>query len=112
MVTTLIIDMKEQLEEILADFRKSLQADGGDIELLDVAEGIVKVRISRTTVPATFSSFLRKYKTREGVSCGRCQIPTKTIVSALEGALKEKMPQITKVEVVRDRDMPGMSRSH
>jgi len=99
----------ESVEEIIADFRKSLQADGGDIELLDVADGIVKVRISGTTVPATFSYFLRKYRTREGVSCGRCQIPTKTIVSALEGALKEKIPQITKVEAVRDRDMTGMS---
>ena len=102
----------ESVEEIIADFRKSLQADGGDIELLDVADGIVKVRISRTTVPATFSYFLRKYRTREGVSCGRCQIPTKTIVSALEGALKEKIPQIKKVEAVRDRDMTGLSCSH
>jgi len=96
------MDLKESVEEILADFRKSLQADGGDIELLGVADGIVKVRISRTTVPVTFSSFLRKYKTREGVSCGRCQIPTKTIVLALETALKEKIPQITKVEAINE----------
>jgi Fe-S cluster biogenesis protein NfuA len=101
----------ESVEEIIADFRKSLQADGGDIELLEVADGIVKVRISKTTVPATFSSFLRTYKTREGVSCGRCQISTKTIVSALERALKEKIPQITAVVAVRDRNMTGLSCS-
>ena len=95
------MDLKESVEEILADFQKSLQADGGDIELLEVTDGIVKVSISRTTVPVTFSSLLRKYRTREGVSCGRCQIPTKTIVAALEAALKEKLPQITKVESVR-----------
>jgi Fe-S cluster biogenesis protein NfuA len=97
----IIMDLIGQVEEILADFKKSLQADGGDIELLAVIDGIVKVSISRTTVPVTFSSFLRKYRTREGVSCGRCQIPTKTIVAALEAALKEKIPQIIKVESVR-----------
>ncbi len=67
------------MNEILSDFRKSLQADGGDIELVNAANGIVKVRITRTSVPATFSTFLRKYKTRKGVSCGRCQIPASTI---------------------------------
>jgi Fe-S cluster biogenesis protein NfuA len=95
------MDLIGQVEEIIEDFKKSLQADGGDIELLGVTDGIVKVSISRTTVPVTFSSFLRKYRTREGVSCGRCQIPTKTIVAALEAALKEKIPQIIKVESVR-----------
>jgi Fe-S cluster biogenesis protein NfuA len=95
------MDFIESLEEILADFQKSLRADGGDIELLGVTDGIVKVRISRTTIPVTFSSLLRKYRTREGVSCGRCQIPTKTIVAALEKALKEKIPQIIGVESVR-----------
>jgi len=95
------MELIEQLEEILADFKTSLQTDGGDIELLGVTDGIVKVNITRTTVPVTFSSFLRKYRTREGVSCGRCQIPTKTIVAVMEAALKEKIPQIIKVEAVR-----------
>ena len=91
------MDLIGQVEEILADFKKSLRADGGDIELLGVKDGVVKVCISRTTVPVTFSSFLRKYRTREGISCGRCQIPTKTIVVALEAALKEKIPHIVKL---------------
>jgi Fe-S cluster biogenesis protein NfuA len=62
------MDLMGQVEEILADFKKSLQADGGDIELLCVTDGIVKVSITRT------------------------------IVAALEVALKEKIPQIIKVE--------------
>jgi Fe-S cluster biogenesis protein NfuA len=95
------MDPVESVEEILAEFQKSLQADGGDIELLGVTDGIVKVRITRPTVPVTFSSFLRTFKTREGVSCGRCQIPTKTIVVTLEAVLKERIPHIVRVESVR-----------
>lgn len=82
--------MEISIEQIILEFQKSLQADGGDIELMDVRDGIVKVRITRTSVPVTFSTFLRKYKTREGVSCGRCRIPTGTIVAVLGATLKEK----------------------
>lgn len=95
------MELNDSIEEILNDFRKSLRSDGGDIELVDVASGIVKVRITRTTVPVTFSRFLREYKTREGITCGRCRIPTGTIVAALEMILKEKIPGITKVLAVR-----------
>lgn len=92
---------KASIEEVIADFRKSIRADGGDIELVDVSDGIVKVRIIRTSVPVTFSTFLRKYRTREGISCGRCQIPTKTIVSVLETTLKASVPGITKLELIK-----------
>ncbi|RPI31667.1 MAG: NifU family protein, partial [Actinomycetota bacterium] len=37
--------MKEQVEKALADIRPALQADGGDIELIDVVDGIVQVRL-------------------------------------------------------------------
>jgi len=93
--------MEKSIEQIILDFRTSLQADGGDIELVDFRDGIVKVRITRTSVPVTFSNFLRKYKTREGVSCGRCRIPTSTIVAVLKATLKEKISGIEKVEVVK-----------
>ena len=93
--------MEKSIEKIILDFRTSLQADGGDIELVDFRDGIVKVRITRTSVPVTFSNFLRKYKTREGVSCGRCRIPTSTIVAVLKATLKEKISGIEKVEVVK-----------
>jgi Fe-S cluster biogenesis protein NfuA len=95
------MESAETMNEIMSDFGKSLQADGGDIELVNVANGIVKVRIKRTSVPVTFSKFLRKYKTRKGVGCGRCQIPASTIAAALESTLKDKIPGIMKVEVVK-----------
>ncbi|MDF1558258.1 MAG: NifU family protein [ANME-2 cluster archaeon] len=85
----------------MAQFQKSLQADGGDIELVDTSNGIVKVRITRTSVPVTFSTFLRDYNTREGITCGSCRVPTGTIIGALELALKESVPGVIKVEVVK-----------
>lgn len=95
------MEVDKSLNEIIASFRSSLKEDGGDIELVGFNNGIVKVRITRTTVPVTFSKFLRDHKTREGISCGRCQIPASTIVAALEFELKQKFPVITKVEVVK-----------
>jgi Fe-S cluster biogenesis protein NfuA len=93
--------MKESIEGILSGFRTSLKEDGGDIALVEVVDGIVRVRITRTTVPVTFSKFLREHRTREGIGCGRCRIPTSTIVKVLEAELKEKVPGISKVEVVK-----------
>jgi len=91
----------ESINEIMAGFRRSLREDGGDIELIGTQDGVVRVRITGTTVPVTFSTFLREYKTRQGISCGRCCIPPSTIVAVLEKKLKEKVSKIRKVEVVK-----------
>ncbi len=93
--------MEESIKGILADFRKILREDGGDIELVEAAFGVVKVRLTRTSVPATFSTFLREHKTREGIGCGRCRIPPGTIIKVLEAELKAKVPGIMKVEMVK-----------
>ena len=37
--------MKEQVKEVLDKIRPSLQADGGDVELVDVIDGVVTVRL-------------------------------------------------------------------
>ncbi|MDY0232069.1 MAG: NifU family protein, partial [Candidatus Saccharicenans sp.] len=37
--------MKEKVEEVLNQIRPSLQADGGDVELVDVVDGVVSVRL-------------------------------------------------------------------
>jgi Fe-S cluster biogenesis protein NfuA len=37
--------MKEKIEEALQTIRPALQADGGDVELVEVVDGIVKVRL-------------------------------------------------------------------
>lgn len=38
-------ELKKQVEKALGDIRPALQADGGDIELIDVVDGTVKVRL-------------------------------------------------------------------
>ena len=38
-------ELKEQVEQALGDIRPALQADGGDIELVDVQDGVVQVRL-------------------------------------------------------------------
>jgi len=38
--------MKEQVQSALDDIRPSLQADGGDVELVDVVDGVVTVRLT------------------------------------------------------------------
>ncbi len=38
--------MKEQVQEVLNIIRPSLQADGGDVELVDVKDGVVSVRLT------------------------------------------------------------------
>jgi Fe-S cluster biogenesis protein NfuA len=37
--------MQEQVKEVLDKIRPSLQADGGDVELVDIVDGVVKVRL-------------------------------------------------------------------
>jgi Fe-S cluster biogenesis protein NfuA len=37
--------MKEKVEEALKLIRPVLQADGGDVELVDIIDGVVKVRL-------------------------------------------------------------------
>ena len=93
--------MDDAINEILAGFRRSLREDGGDIELIGTEDGVVRVRITGTTVPATFSTFLREYKTRQAINSGKCCIPPSTIVAVLQTKLKEKIPRIRKVEVVK-----------
>jgi Fe-S cluster biogenesis protein NfuA len=93
--------LDEAVKEVMAEFQKHLQADGGDIELVEIVDGVAKVKITRTTTPATFSTFLRDYKTRDGITCGSCRIPTSTIIAVLEAKLKEKIPSLTKVEIIK-----------
>lgn len=38
--------MREKVEKVLAKIRPSLQADGGDVELVDVKDGVVKVKLT------------------------------------------------------------------
>lgn len=70
--------MKEQVQEVLNLVRPALQADGGDVELVDVTdEGVVSVRLTG--------------------ACGSCPMSTMTLKMGIEKTLKEKLPQVTEV---------------
>lgn len=62
----------EEVEQVLEKVRPFLQRDGGDIELIDVEDGIVKVRLTG--------------------ACGTCMASTMTLKMGVERALLEEMP--------------------
>lgn len=73
--------MKEQVEKVLDEVRPSLQADGGNVELVDVSEdGIVKVKLTG--------------------ACGTCPMSTLTLKMAIEKTLKDRIPSVKAVEQV------------
>lgn len=72
--------MKEKVTEALNKIRPSLQADGGDVELVDYADGIVKVRLKG--------------------ACSGCPMSTMTIKNGIERYLKQEIPEVKAVEPV------------
>lgn len=73
--------MKDKVEKVLVEIRPGLQADGGDVELVDITEdGIVKVKLTG--------------------ACAGCPMSTLTLKMAIEKKLKEKIPEVKAVEQV------------
>jgi len=70
----------EQVQEVLDKLRPFLLRDGGDCELVDVEEGIVKLRLLG--------------------ACGSCPSSTITLKAGIERALLEEVPGIVEVEQV------------
>lgn len=72
--------MKEKVEEILDKIRPSLHADGGDVELVDVVDNVVKVRLTG--------------------ACGGCPMSKMTLKMGIERILKKDLPGIKEVIAV------------
>ncbi|MBE3569611.1 MAG: NifU family protein [Bacillales bacterium] len=72
--------MKEQVQEVLDKLRPFLLRDGGDCQLMDVEDGIVKLRLLG--------------------ACGSCPSSTITLKAGIERALLEEVPGIVEVEQV------------
>ncbi len=70
--------MKEKVEAALEKIRPMLQADGGDVELIDVKDGIVTVRLQG--------------------ACAGCPMSQMTLRNGIERVLKEAIPEIKSVE--------------
>ncbi|MCL5264239.1 MAG: NifU family protein [Chloroflexi bacterium] len=74
--------MREKVEAALNEVRPALQADGGDIELIDVDEaaGIVKVRLVG--------------------ACAGCPMSAMTLRNGVEQILKRMVPEVQRLEAV------------
>ncbi|MHB0913660.1 MAG: NifU family protein [Armatimonadota bacterium] len=79
--------MRERVEEALQEIRPALQADGGDIELVEVDEqtGVVRVKLVG--------------------ACAGCPMSQMTLQMGVERTLKARVPEVTKVE---NLNTPGM----
>jgi Fe-S cluster biogenesis protein NfuA len=69
--------MREKVVEVLNQIRPALLADGGDVELLDVSEGVVTLRLTG--------------------ACGGCPMATVTLKQGIEQVLKEQVPEVKEV---------------
>ena len=72
--------MWSKVESVLDDLRPLLQSDGGDVELVDVLDGVVSLRLMG--------------------ACGTCPSSTIPLKNAIERSLREEIPEIERVEQV------------
>ncbi|MCX5653461.1 MAG: NifU family protein [Planctomycetota bacterium] len=72
--------MKEEVEAVINEIRPLLQGDGGDIELVGIEGGVVKVRLRG--------------------ACAGCPGAQMTLKMAVERRMKARIPEIERVESV------------
>jgi Fe-S cluster biogenesis protein NfuA len=69
--------MNENVEKVLDQIRPSLEADGGNVELVGVKDGVVSLRLTG--------------------ACGCCPMSTMTLKNGIERILKSKLPEVKEV---------------
>ena len=69
--------MKEKVEAALAEIRPALQADGGDVELVEVNDGTVKLKLTG--------------------HCAGCPMASMTLKMGVERVVKERVPEVKEV---------------
>ncbi len=72
--------MKDKVQASIDKIRPMLQADGGDVELIDVVDGIVKVRLQG--------------------ACAGCPMSQMTLKNGIEQQIKADVPEVKSVENV------------
>ncbi len=73
-------EMQEDVETVLETIRPSLMADGGNVELVDIDDGVVKLRLIG--------------------SCSSCSSSTMTLKMGIERALKKAIPMVRCIESI------------
>ena len=72
---------KEKVQEVIDKIRSGLQADGGDVEIVEITDdGVVKVKLLG--------------------ACQGCPMSTMTLKNGIEKTLKKEIPEVKKVESV------------
>ena len=69
--------MKEKVRNVINKIRPMLQADGGDVELVDCVEGVVTVRLKG--------------------ACAGCPMSQMTLRNGIERTLKKEVPEVKSV---------------
>lgn len=84
--------MNADVEEVIADVRPGIQADGGDVELVDVDEdeGVVTVRLTG--------------------SCVGCPSATLTMKFGVERIMKDRVPWVTSVVQLEVEETPDWAQ--
>jgi len=72
--------MHDKVQQALDSIRPFLQADGGDVELVEIKDGTVYVRLTG--------------------ACGGCPMSQMTLKAGIEERVKEQVPEVTAVEAV------------
>ena len=72
--------LRENVEKVLERVRISLKSEGGDIELIDVKDNVVYVRLMG--------------------SCGTCPMSKLTMKNLVESSIKKEIPEIKAVQAV------------
>ncbi len=72
--------MKEKIESAIKKIRPMLQADGGDVEFVEVENGVVKVRLQG--------------------ACAGCPMSQMTVKNGIEKLLKAEIPEVEAVEAI------------
>jgi Fe-S cluster biogenesis protein NfuA len=69
--------MKEKVRNVINKIRPMLQADGGDVELVDCVDGVVTVRLKG--------------------ACAGCPMSQMTLRNGIERTLKKEIPEVKSV---------------
>lgn len=71
-------ELQARVQQVLDTIRPHVQADGGDIELVDIVDGVVQIRLAG--------------------SCVGCMYSMMTLQAGVERMLKEQVPEVKAVE--------------
>ena len=72
--------MKDKVQAVLDNIRPNLRADGGDVELVEVKDGVVSVRLKG--------------------ACAGCPMSTMTLKNGIERLLKQEIADVKEVKAV------------